>query len=180
MKTTKEIFAILFSVCLAFLIFTACDEGNDEDDEEQDDTNENGGDNGNNCATMPDMIVNAFTFYNTNGFYGTDFSFTGIEICNMGGTDASANSLFGFYLVVNADFSGDYYIVEKSSPLVGFSAGDCLTFTLNTTSSEAPEGYYYVYIVADCMDDIAECNETNNWARSQEAVYVKPDETEPV
>ena len=101
-------------------------------------------------------------------------------VCNVGGVAAPANSVFGFYLVVNSDFTGEYYIVATSNPLVGIAAGDCLTFTLNATSSEAPEGYYYAYIVADSTDIIPECNEANNWARSDEAVFVKPDETESI
>ncbi|MCP4567262.1 MAG: hypothetical protein GY841_06755, partial [FCB group bacterium] len=70
--------------------------------------------------------------------FGTDFSFTEIVICNNGGAAADAGSVFGFYLVKGADFTGDYYIVQKSEPLVGFAPGDCLTFTQNATSSEVP------------------------------------------
>lgn len=179
MKRWKWIFIAVMVVLIAMSVFVSCG----DDDDEEDDVGAGGDDddsNNNSCATMPDMLASSFTFYDTNGFFGTDFSFTEIQICNAGGVAAAANSIFGFYLVVNADFTGDYYIVKKSEPLVGFAAGDCLTFTFNATSSEAPEGYYYVYIVADSTDIITECNESNNWVRSNEAVYVKPDETGPV
>jgi CARDB len=175
---TKNAFLVFLAIALSVSVLLSCG-GGDEDESETDDTggDDDDDDDGGDCATMPDLAAESFTFYDTNGFFGTDFSFTEIVICNYGGAAAPANSIFGFYLVENSDFTGDYFIVGNSSPLVGFAPGDCLTFTFNATSSEAPEGYYYVYIVADSMDDVDECNETNNWARSDEAIYVKPDET---
>ncbi|MDP8222947.1 MAG: CARDB domain-containing protein [Candidatus Lernaella stagnicola] len=179
MPFVKHALWAFLAIFLVSAMFVACG-GDDEDEETGTDDDADDDDDAADCATMPDMVVDRFTFYDTSGFFGTDFSFTEIVICNVGGAAAPANSVFGFYLVANADFTGDYYIVAKSSPLVGFVPGDCLTFTLNATSSEVAEGYYYVYIVADSQDDISECNESNNWARSEEAIYAKPDETEPV
>lgn len=178
MKRIRLFWLFVIIVGIMMVSITAC--GDDDDEEDDGGAADDDDDGGGSCSTMPDMVINNFTFYETDGFFGTDFSFTEIMICNNGGIAAEAGSVLGLYLVVNADFTGEFYIVETSEPLVGFAAGDCLTFTLNATSSEAPEGYYYVYIVADSNDVIAECNESNNWARSAEAVYVKPNESESV
>jgi hypothetical protein len=60
------------------------------------------------------------------------------------------------------------------------SPQDCATYTFTIQVGDVPEGYYYIYIVADQGEVIAECDEANNWTRSDDPVHVVPDTSEPI
>lgn len=174
--------SVLFSLalCLTACVVLVASCGDDDDEEEDTGATDADDDDGNSCETMPDLVVDWISFSVTPHIHGTAFSFAEIVLCNYGGATADANHKFAFFLMTSADFTGDFYLAHESEPLVGLSPSDCATYTLYTVVGDVPEGYYYVYIYADRADEIVECNESNNWARSDEPVHVTPDESEPL
>jgi len=102
---------------------------------------------------------------------GKAFNVDNITICNGGGAAAEADHRFGAYLSTSADGNGEFYLVFESGALAGIAAGDCQTFSANGVVPAIPAGYYYIYLFADIDDNVAECNEGNNGARSDDAPY---------
>jgi len=56
---------------------------------------------------------------------------------------------------------------------VGIAPWDCISYAETApVGAGVPEGYYYVFVYADYLDDIVECDEYDNWARSDDAIYI--------
>ncbi len=162
-KSMKYIITIII---LGLCLFGAFSCGDSSDETEETDDNGDGGD----CADVPDLYINQFSVLHYNSIGGA-FQIENITICNGGGASVDANHRYGAYLSTSADGSGEFYTVFESGTLAGISAGDCQTFGADTTVPNIPPGYYYIYMFADIDNSIAECNEGNNAARSDDAPY---------
>lgn len=157
----KYLIAIIaLAVCLVGAF--SCGDSSEETDENDD----GGGD----CTTSPDLYIDQFSVTHYSAI-GKAFNVDNITICNGGGAAAEANHRYGAYLSTSADGSGDFYAVFESDTLAGISAGDCQTFAADAIVPNIPAGYYYIYMFVDIDNSIAECNEGNNAARSDDAPY---------
>ncbi|HPM76386.1 MAG TPA: CARDB domain-containing protein [bacterium] len=160
MKKLFVITALAVSLVGAF----SCGDSTDE-------TDETGDDNGaGDCTTSPDLSIDQFSVFHY-GEIGNAFNVDSVTICNGGGAAAEANHRFGAYLSTSADGNGEFYLVYESGALAGIAAGDCQTFSATGSVPAIPAGYYYIYLFADIDNNIAECNEGNNGARSDDAPY---------
>jgi hypothetical protein len=60
--------------------------------------------------------------------------------------------------------------------MVGVAPWDCVSVDpFVPVGGAAPEGYYYVIVYVDYYDTVWECDESNNWSISDDAIYVVPE-----
>jgi hypothetical protein len=126
------------------------------------------------CDVAPDLVVEEFTFTDADQG-GTSLSFDDILLCNYGGTTADAGYEVAVLLSQSPDLEGASYLLYESPEMVGVAPWDCVSFAPEmSVGPGVPEGYYYVIVYADYLDDALECYEDNNWSRSDDAIYIVP------
>ena len=124
------------------------------------------------CDLDPNLVADSFSFtdYDSDG---TVLDFQDITLCNTSDATADPGSEYAVLLSQSADLSGDAYVVFESPALVGIAPWDCVSYAEAVpVGAGVPDGYYYVFVYADYLDAVFECDEYDNWARSDDAIYV--------
>lgn len=130
------------------------------------------------CDWEPDLIVDGFSF-STYEAAGTVLDFEEITLCNIGGATSDAGYRYQILLSQTPDWSDTAWGVFESAPMVGVASWDCVSVDpIAPVGDGPPEGYYYVIVSVDPLDSVVECDEDNNWTRSDDAVYVVPEGAE--
>jgi hypothetical protein len=124
------------------------------------------------CDLDPNLVADSFSFTDYDSG-GTVLDFQDITLCNYSDATADPGSEYAVLLSQGADLTGDAYVVFESPALVGIAPWDCVSYAQSVpVGAGVPDGYYYVFVYADYLDAVFECDEYDNWARSDDAIYV--------
>jgi len=128
------------------------------------------------CSGAPDLVADSFAFEWWEQA-GTPIDLHDVVLCNWGDSDAAPGWEYAVLLSQSPDLAGTVYTLYESAPMVGVAAWECVTVEESLAVGEdVPEGYYYVTVSVDHLDDVLECDEENNWSRSDDAIHVTPAE----
>lgn len=164
MKCQPRMGWVVLCTLIAALLIVAC--GDDSSTEEDDD------DGGNDACEGVDLMIEYFHVA-IEQVVGGVLGFDQIRICNLGNV-SSGNFNYSIFLSTSPSIDGDLYLVMESDLNAGISGYLCQDYWAATWVPNVPEGNYYVLVLADPNQNIPECNESNNWAVSNESFHISP------
>lgn len=154
---------LLVAIILGLFLIVSCG-GDDEEDE-----GESSG--GNECSDMADLVVPTIHVY-IQQCPGCPMGFDNIRICNNGGADSTSYK-FEVTLSTSPEMAGEHYSAHKSGYYEGLAAGSCIDIIAAMPVPNVPPGDYFIYVLADADFEAIECNDSNNWARTDKWFHIE-------
>lgn len=151
---------ILFTIVLGLFIVISCGDSSEKDKADEDA-----------CSNAADFVIPTMHVY-IQQCTGCQMGFDQIRICNNGGA-TSAPFTYEVTLSTAVSMEGEHYSAYTSSQWESMNPGSCFDAIATMPVPNVPPGDYYIYVLADSGHKTPECNESNNWNRTDKWFHIE-------